>query len=108
MSTATVETSTDNATRRPTNPRRRPLQDASKSELTAVREHTEAAVSDFVAASADALRAFLPLAVHRPTEAVDYMFDVAEQVLAGMRRICFELAAVVESGLQGAENRASA
>ena len=108
MSTATVESTSTVPTRRTTASRRQPLQDASRRELTEVREHTEAAVSDFVAATSDALRAFLPVAVLRPTAAVDYTFDVAEQVLAGMRRVCVEIASVLESGLQAAEDRAAA
>jgi hypothetical protein len=79
----------------------------SRRELTEVRQHTEAAVSDLIAATADALRAFLPTAALRPTEAVDYTFDVAEQILAGTRRVFFEIAAVIESGLQGADRRAA-
>jgi hypothetical protein len=107
VSTAAIETPAE-STRRTSSNRRRPLQDASRRELTEVRAHTEAAVSDFVAATSDALRAFLPVAFIRPTEAVEYSFDVAEQVLTGMRRICVELAGVIESGLQGAESRAAA
>ena len=107
MSTATVDSNHDAPTRRSNAARRRPLQDASRRELHEVREHTEAAVSDLMSATTDAVRAFMPTAILRPTEAVDYAFDVAEQLLAATRRICLELAAVVESGLQGAEQRAS-
>jgi hypothetical protein len=107
VSTATVETSTDATGRRAASSRRRPLQDASRREITEVRAHTEAAVTDFVAATSDALRALLPSAMLRPTEAVDYSFDVAEQILAGIRRVCVEIATVIESGLQGAETRAA-
>ena len=106
MSTASADTQ-ETTSRRPSTGRQRVLEDASRRELTQVREHTEAAVSDFVAAVSDAFRAFLPVAVVRPTEAVEYTFDVAEQVLAGMRRICVEIADVVESGMQGAERRAA-
>jgi hypothetical protein len=107
VSTASVDSPSESTSRRGSSSRQRPLQDASRRELTAVREHTEAAVTDLVAATSEALRAFLPVAVLRPTEAVDYSFDVAEQMLAGMRRICLELAGVIESGLQGAERRAA-
>lgn len=110
MSTAAVESTSESTSRRSSAGanRRAPLQDASRRELTEVREHTEAAVSDLISATADAMRAFLPSAVLRPTEAVDYVFDVAEQVLAGTRRVCLEVAGVLESGLQGAESRAAA
>ena len=110
MSAATVESTPESTSRRSGAgaSRRRPLQDASRRELTEVREHTEAAVSDLIGATADAMRAFLPSAVLRPTEAVDCVFDVAEQVLAGTRRVCLEIAGVIESGLQAAENRAAA
>ena len=107
MSTAPSEPATESPARRTPPNRQRQLQDVSRRELTQVREHTEAAVSDLIAASADALRAFLPSAVLRPTEAVDYTFDVAEQILAGTRRVFVEVASVIESGLQGAERRAA-
>jgi hypothetical protein len=107
MSTAATETSTESTSRRSPASRQRTLQDASRRELTQVREHTEAAVSDLVSATTDALRAFVPAAALRPTEAVDYTFDVAEQVLAGLRRVFVEIAGVIESGLQGTERRAA-
>ena len=107
MSTAPSDPPAETTSRRAPANRQRQLQEVSRRELIEVREHTEAAVSDLISATADALRAFLPSAVMRPTEAVDYTFDVAEQLLAGTRRVFFEIAAVVESGLQGAERRAA-
>jgi hypothetical protein len=107
MSTATTEASTENSTRRTASRSQRQLQDASRRQLVEAREHTEAAVSDFVTAAAEAVRAFTPTALLRPTEAVDYTFDVAEQMLAAWRRICLEIAAVAESGLQGSERRST-
>jgi hypothetical protein len=38
---------------------------------------------------------------------VEFTFDVAEQLLIGARRVCVEIASVIESGLQGAERRAA-
>ena len=107
MSTAPSDPPTETPARRTPPSRQRQLQDVSRRELTEVRQHTEAAVSDLIAATSDAVRAFLPSAMLRPTEAVDYTFDVAEQMLAGTRRVFFEVAAVIESGLQGAERRAA-
>jgi hypothetical protein len=107
VSTASVDNPAETSNRRSTTSRQRPLQDANRPELTAAREHTEAAVTDLVSATSDALRAFLPVAVVRPTEAIDYVFDVVEQVVIGMRRVCVEIAGVVESGLQAAERRAA-
>jgi hypothetical protein len=107
VSTASVDAPAETSGRRSASNRQRPLQDASRRELTAAREHTEAAVSDLVAASSEALRAFLPVAVLRPTEAVDYVFDVIEQLVVGMRRVAVEIAGVVEGGVQGAERRAA-
>lgn len=104
MSTATTEAG-ESVGRRNAARGERQLRDASRQQLVEVREHTEAAVTDFVTATADAIRAFIPSAVLRPTQAVDYTFDVAEQMLAAWRRICLELASVAESGMQGAERR---
>ncbi len=41
----------------------------------------------------------------RPTEAVEYTFDLMEQVLAADRRICFEFASIMESGIDSVERR---
>lgn len=108
MSTATIDSPNDTTTtRRAPNSRPRAVQDRSRRELTEARQHTELAVTDLIAGATDALRTLLPTAVLRPTEAVDTTFDMAEQLLAGARRVCFEVAAVIESGLQGAERRAA-
>lgn len=108
MSTATVETPNEGSSRRSSGSRPRSARDANRNELAVVRQHTEAAVIDLIGASTDAVRTFLPTAMLRPTEAVEFSFDVAEQFLAGARRICVEIATAVEAGLQaGLERRAA-
>lgn len=106
MSTATVDS--PETTRRPSAASKGPraLED-SRRDLVEVRQHTEAAVTDLVTATTDALRAFVPAAVLHPTEAIEHAFDVAEQVLAATRRVCVEVASVLESGLQGVERRSA-
>jgi hypothetical protein len=102
MSTAAIDTPTEGtSSRRSGGSRPRPVRETSNRELVEVRQHTEAAVSDLIGATADAMRAFLPSAALRPTEAVEFTFDVAEQVLLGVRRVCVEMAQIVEAGLQG-------
>ncbi|HEY2834377.1 MAG TPA: hypothetical protein VGJ14_18290 [Sporichthyaceae bacterium] len=107
MTTATIDAAAESTARRNPGQRPRPAGTAAPS-LVEVRKHTEVAVSDFVSATSDAFRAFLPAAVTRPTEAVEYAFDLAEQMLAGARRVFLELAAMVEHGMEGAQNRRAA
>jgi hypothetical protein len=112
MSTATIETTppaeTDRGTARRTTPAPRPhTADATRPKLVETRVHAETAVTDIVTAATDALRTLLPSALVRPTEAVEYTFDLAEQLLAGSRRVCFELALILESGLDGPHRHAS-
>jgi hypothetical protein len=105
MSAATIESPTESTPRRSGTSRKSPGQVQNTRDLMLVREHTEAAITDTVLAVNDALRAFLPAAVLRPTEAVDFGFDLAEQGLAATRRLFLEIAAMLESGLQGVERR---
>lgn len=39
---------------------------------------------------------------------MEYAFDLAEQMLAGARRVFLELAVMVEHGMEGAQNRRAA
>ena len=102
MSTATVESSSDAAARRAPAARRPSQTGDPRPALVDARLHAETAVTDLIAATADTVRAFVPAAVLRPTEAVDHTFDLAEQALAAARRVCFEVAAILETGLDGA------
>lgn len=99
MSTATIDApeTTNNARRTPA--ARRPSTPSPNPQLVEARRHAETAVSDLAAATTDALRAFVPAAMLRPTEAVDFAFDLVEQLVAVSRRACFEAALVVENGL---------
>lgn len=105
MSTATIDTP-DTATRRPSAARNRGTASPAP-KLVEARAHAETAVTDLVSALTDTIRAFVPAAVLRPTDAVDYTFDLAEQMLGGTRRVCFEIASIFESDLEGAERRAA-
>jgi hypothetical protein len=107
MTTATIDAAAESTARRTPTPRTRPAGTPTPT-LVEARKHTEVALTDFVNATNDALRAFLPAAVTRPTEAVEYAFDLAEQMLAGARRVCLELAAIVEHGTEGAPHRRAA
>jgi hypothetical protein len=98
MSTAIIETP-ETATRRTPSQRRTPTSSAAKPQLVEARQHAETAVSDLAAAATDAVRAFVPAALLRPTEAVDFAFDLAEQMLAVSRRACLEAAQILENGL---------
>lgn len=97
MSTATIDA--PDTTRRPP-AARRPRPAAAKPQLVEARHHAETAVSDLAAATTDAVRALVPAAVIRPTEAVELAFDLAEQMLAVCRRACFEAAQILENGLK--------
>lgn len=108
MSTATIDNPTDAGTRRTSAQRpRQAAGDQVRPALVDARLHAETAVTDLIAATADTVRSFVPAAVLRPTEAVDHVFDLAEQALAAARRVCHELAAIMESGLDGAADRAA-
>lgn len=98
MSTATID-GPETTTRR-TPAARRPSSSATKPQLVEARQHAETAVSDLAAAATDAVRTLVPSAVLRPTEAVDFAFDLAEQMLAVSRRACFEAAHLLENGLK--------
>jgi hypothetical protein len=98
MSTATID-APDTSTRRTPAARRSPSSSSAKPQLVEARQHAETAVSDLAAAATDAVRSFVPAAVLRPTEAVDFAFDLAEQMLAVSRRACFEAAQILENGL---------
>jgi hypothetical protein len=107
MTTAAIDAAETTNRRTPTQ-RPRPA-GVNAPALVEARKHTEIAVSDFVYATSDAVRAFLPAAVTRPTEAVEYAFDLAEQMLAGARRVCLELATMVEQGTEATtRNRTAA
>ena len=107
MSTASIDAPDDVTSRRSGGNRSRQVPTGGRPESVDARAHTEAAVTDLVASTTDAVRAFLPSAVLRPTQTVDYVFDVIEQAVVASRRIFLELASNVESGLQGAERRAA-
>jgi hypothetical protein len=97
MSTATID-APDTTRRTPT--ARRPGPATTKPQLVEARHHAETAVSDLADATTDAVRAFVPAAMLRPTEAVEFAFDLAEQMLAVSRRACFEAAQILENGLK--------
>jgi|GEM_PF-5267325 len=105
MTTATVDTESTvrrapaQRTTRPAGNRQPKLVEAGRS--------AETAVIDLVSATNETLRAFVPSALLRPTEAVDYTFDIAEQLLSLVRRFCYEIAATVEGGLEGMAPRTS-
>jgi hypothetical protein len=103
MSTATIDAPETN--RRPSSTRKTGTD--TQPRLVEARQHAETAMTDLVSATSETFRAFLPAAVLRPSDAVDYTFDLAEQVLAGARRVCVEVAGILESGLDGAERRAA-
>ncbi len=99
MSAATIIDPPDTATRR-TPAARRPLPAAPRPQLLEARHHAETAVSDLASAATDAVRAFVPAAVLRPTEAVQFAFDLTEQMVAVSRRACLEAAQILENGLK--------
>jgi hypothetical protein len=54
------------------------------------------------------LRTILPSAVLRPTSAVDFAFDVVDQIVSAGRRTALELASILEAAVEAAEQRAAA
>jgi hypothetical protein len=104
MSAGTLEAGTETRT---TTARRSRTQDKSSQQLEESLRATEEAVVELVHGSVNVVQAFLPSAVVRPTEAVDYVFDLAEQALAVARRTAHEVASLIESGVRGVENRAA-
>lgn len=96
MSTATIDAP---ETTRRTPAARRPVSSGATPRLVEARQHAETAVTDLASATTDAVRSFVPAAMLRPTEAVDFAFDLAEQVIAVSRRACVEAAQIVENGL---------
>lgn len=68
---------------------------------------TENAVLELVHGSVRVSRTLLPDVVSRPTQTVEKVFDVAEQVLAASRKVATSWARFVEGGFDGAERWAS-
>ena len=95
MSTASIET--------PKAPKSTPSTQRARLSLHSSQESTEEAITQLVHGSVSALRSLLPTAVLRPTQTVVLLFDVAEQILAGVRRLSLEAAQAVESGVEGIE-----
>lgn len=62
--------------------------------------HTQDATTDLFAGGFDLVHRFAP-AIARPTEAVDYTFELAAELLEVGHRISYELAALLESGTAG-------
>ncbi len=96
MSTATIDSPADTA-RRSAAPRPR-----TGGTPPGTARPAEAAAAELVSATAETVRAFAPAALTRPTHAVETAFELAEQGLAAARRVCLELAALVEDGVGSA------
>ena len=67
---------------------------------------SEEAISQLVHAYAEAFRSFVPSAWLRPSEAIDFVYDVTSQVLGLQRRFVQELFGAVQSNLQAVQNAA--
>jgi hypothetical protein len=102
MSTATVDETTSSP-RRSSNSRSRSDARSRSSEPA-----LGLVVTDVARDTVDGLRSVLPPAILRPTSAVDFMFDLVEQVVSVSRRTAHEVAAVVEAAIEAAETRAAA
>ena len=66
----------------------------------------EEAISQLVHAYAEAFRSFVPNAFFRPSEAIDFVYDLTSQVLGLQRRFVQELFGAVQSNLQAVQNAA--
>lgn len=67
-------------------------------------ETSEEAISQLVHAYAEAFRSFVPSAWLRPSEAIDFVYDVTVQVLSVQRRFVEELIGAARSNLEAVQN----
>lgn len=67
-------------------------------------ETSEEAISQLVHAYAEAFRSFVPSAWLRPSEAIDFVYDVTAQVLSVQRRFFEELIGAARSNLAAVQN----
>lgn len=65
---------------------------------------SEEAISQLVHAYAEAFRSFVPSAWLRPSEAIDFVYDVTAQVLSVQRRFVEELIGAARSNLAAVQN----
>jgi hypothetical protein len=75
--------------------------------FTGATEATESAVTELVHGAVQAGVSLLPTVFVRPTATVDAVFSLADQVLVATRRVAYEIASVIESGIDGAASRAA-
>lgn len=102
MSTSAIEA--------PKSPKNSTSSQRARLSIHSSQESTEEAVTQLVHSGVSTLRSLVPSALLRPTQTVELLFDVAEQFLAATRRLAFEVAQAVESGVDGMEryeNRAA-
>jgi hypothetical protein len=108
MSTTATENSTDS---RSTSRGR--ARNAERSEgravihFTGATEATENAVAELVHGTVSAAVSLLPAVLVRPTVTVDAVFTLAEQALVAARRIAYEVASVIETGIDAAQPQAA-
>jgi hypothetical protein len=103
MSTATVEEPTPSARRSSTNRTRAEVRD-----VHTLERSLGLVVNEMSRDTVEGLRAVLPSALLRPTNAVDFVFDVLDQMVSVGRRTTHEVAAILEAGIEAAEQRAAA
>lgn len=110
MSTTATENSTERGTSSSSRNRSR---SGSQSEeravlhFTGATEATESAVTELVHGAVQAGVSLLPSVLVRPTATVEAVFSLADQVLAATRRVAYEVASVIESGVDAAASRAA-
>lgn len=105
MTTATESTPATQPAKRAGRPPLRNADQLAHADLAQAVDATETAVAAIVRGTVETTRTLLPSAVTRPTETVDLVFDLVEQVVAASRRVTRELAAAVEEGIQGSTAR---
>jgi hypothetical protein len=103
MSTATVEDATSSPRRSSPNRAR-----SEARERHSLERSLGLAVNEMSRDTVEGLRTVLPNAVLRPTSAVDFVFDVLEQVVCVGRRTGHDLASILEAAIEAAEQRAAA
>jgi hypothetical protein len=103
MSTASVEDPTPSPRRSSANRARSEAHDTHSLERS-----LGLVVNEMSRDTVEGLRTVVPNALLRPTTAVDFGFDVIEQMVSVGRRTGHELASILEAAIEAAEQRAVA
>ncbi len=75
--------------------------------FTGAAEATESAVTELVRGAVTTAVSLVPAVLVRPTATVDAVFAIVEQVVTAARSVSYEVASLVEAGVDAAQAQAA-